>query len=686
MSATTTIPEVENSDLVIDTYHGVQVPDPFRWLEDHKSPRTRAWIDDQARRSREYLDALPGRDKLREYVTPLFDYESIGDVQLAAKRIFYSKRRVGEAQPKIYVREGLQGEEKLVLDPASLGEGDDLSISILGISPNEKLLAYGLRTGGAGARRVRILDLETGHTLPDELPKGAVRGFAFLPESQGFFYVLEEVGKQGEPKVAKVHYLGSPFGRDKMVFYGGKSSKMRLLSGFDYKTCTAVHTVMRTVNGQNLYSTYLQKLCMCGEPLLPLYEDQADAWGMSICGEHLYLFIEQEDGVGSKLVRVPLDAPDVSQAHVILSEGEQRIQTWRVFGEHIVTLSVEDLASVLHLYNVNGKDLGTVDPPEPGTVMILAGDENGFFFGFESYARPAEVYHYDFATRSQALFGNPARRHDDIQALRMDYPSADGTQIPLTILGKGRTFAKGPAPVLLTAYGAAGISLTPRFSPLATCFIELGGVFAIAHVRGGGEFGRAWEEAGKRHDRPNVHKDFIAAAENLASSGMADSKRIAIAGGSNSGLLVGTAMTQRPELFRAVLCVAPFTDMLRYHRFDNTQFYVPEFGSSDNAEDFSVLLSYSPYHNIFGGVHYPALLMVSGDADTRCDPMHARKFVARLQAARSMLPQTDHGRSPVLLDWNPLRGHFATLPLSVRIDAIVDRLAFLCRQLDMEVS
>jgi prolyl oligopeptidase len=678
------VSDLQNTDVVVDTYHGVEVQDPFRWLEEHQSPCTRAWIEEQAHESRCYLDALPGRAKLRERIPELFDQESIGDLHIAGKRIFYLKRSVGEAQAKLYERDGPHGEEKLVLDPASLREGDDLSISIVAISPDEKLLAYGLRTGGQGARRVHILNLETGEPLPDELPKGALRGFSFLPKSQGFLYVTEEIGRPTEPKAAKIHYLGNSFDRDKTVFYGGKSSKMRLLSGFDWKSCTAVHTVMRTMRGENLYSTYLQKLCLCGEPLLPLYEDQSNSWSVSISGEDLYVFFDPQDGAGSRLVRVPLDAPNVSQAPAILVEGAHRIQTWRIFGERILTLSVEDIASVLRIYSLDGNLLGAVDLPEPGTASILAGDERGFFFTFESYARPAEVYHYDFASSTRTLFGEAAKRLDPVQVRRMMYPSNDGTEIPLTVLGTESTFGKGSAPVLLTAYGAAGISLTPRFSPLATCFMELGGLFAIAHVRGGGELGHAWEEAGKRHNRPTVHQDFIAAAEYLAFSQMADRKRIAIAGGSNSGLLVGTAMTQRPDLFRAVLCVAPFLDMLRYHRFDNTQFYVPQFGSAEDPDDFPVLLSYSPYHNLREGVQYPALLMVSGDADTRCDPMHARKFVARLQAAQTMLPQAQ--RAPALLDWNPLRGHFATLPLSVRVEAIVDRLAFLCRQLNMEVA
>jgi prolyl oligopeptidase len=370
----------------------------------------------------------------------------------------------------------------------------------------------------------------------------------------------------------------------------------------------------------------------------------------------------------------------------VIVEDAARIQSWRILGDRILTTTVENLSSVLRLYDLNGNVLGVVGLPEAGTATVLAGDAAGFFFSFESYTQPRIIYYYDFASKAISIFSSPTKPVNNVLVRRMEYSSLDGTIVPLTVLGNEKTFAQGSAPVLLTAYGAAGVSLTPQYSPLATCFVELGGLFAIAHIRGGGEHGYAWEEAGKRHNRPTVHKDFIAAAEFLVTCGLADPDRVAIAGGSNSGLLVGTAMTQRPDLFCAVLCIAPIIDMLRYHRFDNTQFYISQFGSADDPDDFPVLLSYSPYHNIHETVRYPALLMVSGDADTRCDPMHARKFVARLQAAMNSLPEEDRKSRPILLDWNPLRGHFATLPLEVRTKAIIDRLAFLCHHLKMEVA
>jgi prolyl oligopeptidase len=686
MSATAIAPEPILNDVVIDHYHGVDVADPFRWLEDHHSPRTRAWIDEQSAASRAYLDALPGRAVLAPRVAALLNREAIGEIQISGNTIYYTKRTAGEQQARLYRRDGIQGEDTLLLDPVSFGEGSTASVTIVALSPNGKLLAYGVRSGGQGARRVRILDLEAGTTLPDELPKGALRGFAFLPESNGFFYVTEEAGKPSEPKAAKRHFFGQAFDRDKTVFYGGRSGKMRLVSGFDPKSCTAVHTVIRAVDGRNLTSVHLQMLSKCGNPLLTLVEDSPTSWDVRVRGDQLYLFLDRLDGLGRRLLRVPLLAPDLDQAETVLVEGSQRIQSWRIVGERILTTTVENLHSVIRMYSLSGEVLGTIPLPEEGTASVLTGDEKGCFFSFESYARALEIRYFDFTTDSTALFSTPSEVVPHVMVRRIEYAATDGVMIPLTLLGRKEVLAQGHAPVLLTAYGAAGVSLTPQHSCLATCFVELGGIFAIAHVRGGGEHGVAWEEAGKCLNRPTVHKDFIAAAEFLIDSGTAERGRIAIAGGSNSGLLVGTAMTQRPDLFRAVICLAPILDMLRYHRFDNTQFYIPQFGSADDAGDFPILLSYSPYHNVRDGVRYPALLMISGDADTRCDPMHARKFVAKLQAAMSDLPEQERVARPILLDWSPLRGHFATLPLATRAGAIIDRLAFLCHQLGMEVA
>jgi prolyl oligopeptidase len=665
-------------------YHGVPIVDPYRWLEDHQSQNTRAWIDEQTLHTQTYFGALPCDDHMRQRVTELFDIGSISELRKVADRYFISKRNRGEEQPSIYLREGFDGEDRRLIDPESLGEGKNTSVTIVDVSADACLLAYGIRTGGQGARRICILDVETGITLPDELPKGALRGFSFLKNGNGFLYVTEEVGKPTQPKAAKVHRFGTDFASDKTVFYGGKSEKLRLVSGLDRDSGIAMHITIKAKQDGVFQSYFLQNLGTCGSPILTLLEETSDRYDFRIVGDSLF-FATDVNSPNQRILKTPLKAPDLENAELVFPEGLQRIQSWRIFGDRLVVTTVEDLASTVRIYTLDGTLVGELATPESGSISILGGDASEFFYSFESYRRPPAVYRYLFVARSIEPFSEEEKAILSFEARRSTYAALDGTQIPVTILGKPESFERGSAPSLLTAYGAAGISLTPRYSPLASYFIELGGLFAIANLRGGGEFGEAWHQAGVRRNRPTVHSDFIAAATYLISEGLTHPAKLAIAGGSNSGLLVGVAMTQRPDLFRAVLCVAPFLDMLRYHRFDNTQFYLSQFGSSDNPEDFPILLDYSPYHNIKDGVSYPALLMVSGDADTRCDPMHARKFIARLQAAMSSFPIEEREGNPVLLDWNPLRGHFATLPLSTRIEALVHRVAFLSRQLEIEV-
>jgi prolyl oligopeptidase len=562
------------------------------------------------------------------------------------------------------------------------------------VSSDGRNIALGIRTGGEGVRLTRIIDLSDG-TLRAELPKGAIRGFGFLPDSEGFMYSLDPIGNDGHRRTARsrtahIHYFANDANPDCLIFCTEAAENLRLISGLHHNSSSAIHTVIRTNADGNLSSIHLQHLSDPALPVLTLKEENAEEWETRISGDFLYIFMDRKTSTPKRLVRIPLGIPDLSRVQEILVEGSPKIQSWHIFGNHLVITTAESISSVLRILTIEGVDLGCIALPGPGTARVVGGDNKGCFYTFESYVYPPAIYWFSFLDRRSERFDDsPApgctKESHEVIVRRINYLSKDLNSIALSLLGKREVLESGSAPVLLTAYGAAGVSLTPQYSCLALSFVELGGVFAIAHVRGGGEQGTAWSEAGRRHQRPTVHSDFIAATEFLACSGIGDRDRIAIVGGSNGGLLVLTAMTKRPELFRAVVCIAPFADMLRYHLFDNTQFYVPQFGSAEDPEDFSVLLSYSPYHNVRSGVVYPPLLMVSGDADTRCDPMHAKKFVACTRSAMSSLPMELRESHPILLDWNPLRGHSGTLPLSIRKAAMVDRLAFLCHYLQIEV-
>lgn len=671
-----------SAGVVVDVYHGVEVIDEFRWLENPRAEQTRAWIEEQSKSSRAYLDNLPGRAALQKALLTSLDAERITEIRQHGEMLCLLKRMQGDEQPKLYRRRGLHGADELLLAPESLGEGSSLSLSLFDISPDGRLIAIGLRTGGWGARRIRFVEIETGTLLPDQIPLGGVRGFSYLPGGHACLYCIEEVGKPQQAKTTKRHFFGIE-GEDKIVFYGGKSPSLRLLSGVDSVSGMGLHMTMRAHGSQVLTSIHLQMLAMCGHPVMTLVEDSPDTWSERIHAGYLYLLSDRHDGRGRTMVRLPLGAPDLENAPVVITDEAFEVRAWDFFGEHLVVTRNKGFAVEVDIHQLDGTFLGTVPLPGIGTVNVMAGDAEAFFFEFETYDQPPTVYYYDFAAGTVShFFGSASRTHT--ASRRVTYAASDGVEVPLTLVGQAAVLDRGSTPVLLTAYGAAGVSLTPQFSTLANEFIRAGGIFAIAHIRGGGEMGEAWKLAGIRRNRAKVHEDFIAAAEFLGREGIVRVDGLGIAGGSNSGLLVATAMTQRPELFAAVLCIAPFTDMLRYHRYDNTQFYVLQFGSSENAEDFPVLHSYSPFHNVRDGVSYPPLLMVSGDADTRCDPMHARKFVARVQQATEDLHGAD--KRPILFDWNALRGHSPYLPLTIRARALTDRLAFLFQQLGMEAN
>ena len=392
---------------VTDIYHGIPVVDPYRWLEDHHSPRTREWIAEQSRYARVVLDALPGRDLLRKRITGLFDVGGISEIQKSGARYFFTMRKPGEEQASIYLREGFSGEDKRILDPADLGEGNAASVTIVDVSPDGRLLAYGVRTGGQGARRVRILEIETGKTLPDELSKGALRGFSFLQNSNGFLYVTEEVGKPAQPKAATVHLLGREFSRDKTVFYGGRSEHLRLVSGLDRASGIATHITIRAKAGAVLQTYYLQNLSTCGNPIVTLVEDCSDQYDFHIHGEWLY-FSTDVQSPNRRILRTPLNAPDIEKAELILAEGPQRIQGWHIFGDRLLVTTVEDLASAVRIYSLEGSLLNNLETPERGTISILTGDDTEFLYSFETYTRPATVYRFSFESGANETFqGGP---------------------------------------------------------------------------------------------------------------------------------------------------------------------------------------------------------------------------------------------------------------------------------------
>lgn len=666
-------PPVSDVETVVDELHGTAVSDPYRWLEDGSSPRTRAWIDRQVQYNRAFLDTLPMRPAIKRRVTELLRVDGLPQLHRFGDRWFFPRRLAGEDQASIYVSDRLDGPAERIVDPQRMA-GPGTAVQIVSVSPDGRLLAYGVKKGASSCKAIEILDLDTREVLADRLPIGFIRGFAFVPNRTGFYYARQGIGNEPPVRAVCYHELGNT-SPDRVVWSAGEDASLRVLASFSESCRWGVYVLMRA-GGALCKEYYLHDLHAGESPRLVVASGDHDL-DVRLYDDR-WVVCSDRDAPNRMIGWTPRDKPNFERLRVIVPERGARIQRWQVQGDRLIVSYVEDMVSRLTLVTLNGELLGDIPLPGVGTADVLQTlpNERDVYFVFQSFTKPPAIYSYSPYRRGVRLRGRQAVRLsvDDVEIRRVWYPSSGGVCVHMFLVARRAAFSDGPAPVVLTGYGASGTCLTPQFSQLATLLIEQGGVFAVANIRGGSELGAGWYEAGRGRNRQNAIDDFIAAAEWLTASGVTSREKLAIAGGSNAGTLVGAALTQRPELFRAVLCLAPLLDMLRYHRFENTQFYVRNLGNPGDPDDFCALAAYSPYHHVRNGVAYPAVFLLSGDADTRCDPMHARKMTARLQAATS-------SSRPVLLHYSALAGHSMGYPLSLRIESLTDRIAFLWDQL-----
>jgi prolyl oligopeptidase len=666
-------------EAVTEVLHGMEITDPYRWLEDQESPRTREWISAQTRYARAYLDFLPGREHIRARIRELLDVETYDSLQKVGERYFFRNRLPGQEQPSIYMREGMDGPDQILVDPSLRGAGPHTAVKPVRVSADGRLLLYEAKQGGERTGTFELLDIETRKVLPDVLPRGYLRGFAFAPDSKAFYYVHETPGTQAHSRrVAYKHLLGTSFDEDEEIFVAGEGDDLRLhiVAG----QASLGFLVVRF--GQTAVSDfYVWKLRSTEKPEAVI-RNASYQFGPTLLDDGRILAITDRDAPNLKIVEVHGDKESEAEFIDIVPHSDSRIQGWVPQKDRIVVSYLRRLQTVIEIFDLSGKRLGEVAVKDGETARLAGGSEDGqeLFFERESFSKPLETCvfrHFDSAVtiwaKRNVPFDSTAFRHT-----RVSFPAKDGTQIPMFLFGRADTLDGAPHPTIMTSYGGYGVPMTPQFSVFVAFLIERGCLFALPSIRGGSEFGAEWHEAAKRRNRQRAFDDFIAAAEWLIETGRTEAGKLAIFGGSNSGLLVGAAMTQRPDLFRAVVCMAPMLDMLRYHLFDNAHVWKDEFGTAEEPDDFSALLGYSPYHNVRDNTAYPATMLVSGDSDQNCNPLHARKMTARLQAANV-------SGYPILLDYSHYRGHSPVLPLSERIEALTDRMAFLCDQLQLTV-
>ncbi len=670
-----------------DDYHGRQIADPFRWLEDTDSPETRAWIAAENELTFGFLKAIPAREPIRQRLEKLWNYERYGIPTERGGRYFYTRNDGLQNQSVIYVAAALGAEPRVLLDPNTLSADGTVALSGSAISDDGRLFAYGLATAGSDWQEWRVRDVESGRDLDDRLQWIKFSSASWAADGKGFYYSrYDEPDEQsrltGVNYFQKLffHRLGTPQAEDKLIYERADEKEW----GFDGQVTDDGHwLVIRVWRGterkNQLFYLDLSKPDAQVVPWITGFDAQYDFVANE--GNTFYLRTDL-DAPRHRLVSADVTAPGRDSWKTIVPEADDVLQSVSLVGGRFVALYLHDAQSKVQLFDTAGQPRGELPLTGIGTVALgeARQQDTSVFFSFTSFLAAPTIYRYDVASGKSEVFREPKVDFDSTRYVteQVFYASKDGTRVPMFITRRKDLPLDGQNPTYLYAYGGFDISLTPAFSPARLVWLELGGIYAQPNLRGGGEYGRAWHEAGMKAHKQNVFDDFIAAAQWLIEKKYTSREKLAISGRSNGGLLVGAAVTQRPDLFGAALPGVGVMDMLRFHRFTIGWAWVSEYGSADNAEDFPTLAAYSPLHNIKPGTKYPATLITTADHDDRVVPGHSFKFAATLQAAQA-------GPEPILIRIETSAGHGAGTPTAKLIEEAADGYAFLVEELNVKM-
>jgi prolyl oligopeptidase len=655
---------------VIEVLHGQAINDPYRWLEDRSLPETDRWIREQQRHCDEYFELCPGLEAIRDRVRSYLDVESVDQPTRVAGRYFYRRRNRGQEQACIYMRDIATDVERLLVDPST--QGPFISVSIHRISPTGSLVAYEVKQGGEDKHAICIVDVESACTFPEKLGLGYARGFSFTSDDEGFYH-CRDAQEHTEDHAIRLHLFRKP-DVESVIFRLPRTEESRLIL-----TADTVHlgAIWLHQNQSETVVDFFISTQTDDSRWIKVFSNKTPDHHPFLHQGRIFL-LKATKGGSRSIAELDSDGREV---RTIIPPNNTPVHQIAIATDMIYASYLEDGIPRIETWTLDGKHLGTIDAPNDGSIRMLSihgVNQGSLFYSYESFDQPHTIFEYASDTKRSRVWHRrhltPAIARSKIR--RISFRSKDGSEIPLTLVSLGDVLSDRPLPVLLTGYGGFGAAMTPQFSVLGTIIKEFGGVLAIAHIRGGGEFGQVWHDGGRKQNRQNSFDDFIAAAEWLCSHGITTPEGLAIFGGSNAGLVVAAAMTQKPKLFAAVLCIAPLLDMLRYHRFDQAGSWREEYGASENADDFRALYAYSPYHHVASEVDYPSVMFVTGDKDDRCNPAHTRKMAALLQCRAAQ-------RSPVIVDYSEQRGHAPALPLSTRVEALARRIAFLCKELKM---
>lgn len=671
----------------VDDYHGTQVADPYRWLEDPNSKQTKDWIEAQNLVTFGYLKAIPVRQQLQQRLTQLWNYEKFGVPFKQGDRYFYFKNDGLQNQNVLYTLSSLEAEPRVLLDPNLLSEDGTVALSGLEISEDGNLIAYGLSIAGSDWQEWQVRDVETG-TDQDHLRWIKFSGASWTQDGQGFFYSRYDE-PDPEAKLEEINYfqklyyhrVGTPQAEDLLIYDRPDQKEW----GFDGSVTEdgryLIISIWQGTDPKNLI--FYKDLSNPDAEVVELI-DQFEADYSFIGNEgSLFWFRTDLNAPRGRVIAIQTQTPDREQWQEIIPEVAETLEDVGLLFNQFVADYLKDAHTQIKRFDLEGGFVGEIALPGVGSVGGFGGKrfDTETFYSFTSFTTPTTLYRYDFQKDQSTLFRQPTVdfNPDDYQTQQVFYASKDGTQVPMFITHKKGLQQNGRNPTYLYGYGGFNIPLTPSFSVSNLVWMELGGVLAVPNLRGGGEYGEAWHQAGTKGNKQNVFDDFIAAAEWLIDNQYTCSEKLAIAGGSNGGLLVGACMTQRPDLFAAALPAVGVMDMLRFQKFTIGWAWASDYGSSENPEDFPALYAYSPLHNLKPGMAYPATLITTADHDDRVVPAHSFKFAAALQAAHQ-------GQAPVLIRIETKAGHGAGKPTTKMIEEISDRWAFLVRVLKIPVA
>lgn len=673
----------------IDVLHGVAVADPFRWLEDADSDETKAWVEAQNAVTAAYLDKIPERAAIARRMTRLWDYEKYGLPYREGSRYFFSKNDGLQNQSVLYVSESLDATPRVLLDPNALSSNGTVALSGAAISDDGKYLAYGLSSAGSDWQEWHLRDIDSGLDKSDHLKWIKFSGASWTNDNKGFFYSRYSEPKAGQALqeanyYRKVYYhcIGDPQEADTLI-YERPDQKEWGINGVvtEDGNYLLLYIFVGTERRNRLFYKDISAGPDANTPVVELLADADASYSFVDNDGPVFYIVTDKEAPRKRLIAIDTRHPDPENWKTLIPESGDTLQYVSLVGNRFFANYLKDACSLVRVHDHDGTYLRDVELPGIGSVGGFGGkrEDTETFFVFNSFTTPPTIYRHDIASGVSTVYKQPDVdfEPEEYETKQVFYTSKDGTQVPLFITHRKGMTLDGTNPTYLYGYGGFNSTMTPGFSVSALTWIEMGGIYAVACLRGGGEYGEAWHEAGKKLKKQNVFDDFIAAAEYLIAEKYTSPSKLAIVGGSNGGLLVGAVMNQRPDLFGAAVPAVGVMDMLRFHRFTIGWAWVSDYGSPDNPEEFQAIYAYSPYHNLKPGTRYPATLVTTSDHDDRVVPAHSYKYAAALQAA-----QAPDG-SPTLIRIETQAGHGAGKPTSKIIEETADRFAFLVKNLGM---